>query len=138
MPATASPPRWDLGHVPAPGHVKLVGVEQPAPQVRGGRRATVLVGQAAASAGPVADHAIGAHQPFDSLWLAGQPRRRSWAVTRGAPWLPWERAWMRRISPTSLTSSRSRSDGPGGLLGIDTAVAPHGVDCSLTRMQRFV
>src|SRR5215218_698958 len=110
MPGTASLVGGDVGHVPTPGDVNLVGVEQPAQQVRRGRRAGIGLGEAAASARPVADDAMVRISRSTRLWLALQPRRRSSAVTRGEPSAPRERAWMRRISPTSLTSSRWRSD----------------------------
>jgi hypothetical protein len=75
----------DPGDVPAPGHIRLVGVEQAAQQVRRGRRDLIGLGEAAAPVGPVADNAMGAHQPLDPLVVALQPRRASSAVTRGEP-----------------------------------------------------
>ena len=62
----------DPGHIAAPGHVGPLGVEQPPQQVGGGRRGMVLFGEAAAPAGPVADDAVGAHEPLHAL-VVGVP-----------------------------------------------------------------
>jgi hypothetical protein len=57
----------DEGHIPAPGHIELVGVEQPAQQIRRRWDGGVRLGQAAPAAGTVTDDAGGGHQPLHPL-----------------------------------------------------------------------
>jgi hypothetical protein len=90
------------------------------PTGRGGRCGGVGAGQAAAPAGPVADDAVGAHQPLDPLVIDPRPRRRNSACTRGAPSVPPERAWMRRISPTNLPCYQWHSDDRWATLVVQT------------------
>jgi len=57
----------DVGHIPAPGHVRPVGVEQAPDQVGGGRCGHVRLGEAAPAARTVPDDAVRAHQPLHPL-----------------------------------------------------------------------
>jgi hypothetical protein len=57
----------DVGDVATPGDIGVVGVEQAPQQVRGGWGAGIRLGQAAPTAGAVANDAVATHEPLDSL-----------------------------------------------------------------------
>jgi hypothetical protein len=91
-PGTASPRRWDPGHLPHQATSGPVGVEQPAQQVGCGHGSAVGLGEAAAAVWPVADDAVHAQQPLHALavhapaaaaQLRVHPRRAIGAVRVG-------------------------------------------------------
>ena len=135
-------------------------VEQPTQQVRRGRRGGIGLGEAATPAGSVADDAMGAHQALHPLVvhpptapakLGGHPWGAVGATAAGVE--AAELADQPGLGRLALRGSVDGAGGPGvlrrpgdpgrpagggdrepgGLLGIDTAVAGHGVDVSLTQ-----
>jgi hypothetical protein len=57
----------DVGHIPAPGDIGLVGVEQPTQQIRRGRRGRIRLGEAAPAARTMPNQAMAGHQPLHPL-----------------------------------------------------------------------
>jgi hypothetical protein len=142
----------DEGHIPTPGHVDPVRIEQPPQQVWRGWDGRISLGQATPTAWSMADDAVAGHQPLHLFvigppaapaQLVGAPRRPVGAsgvsldgadlgdqlslgllgcprpvLAAGGPGVEGRGRDTRRIAGGDHWE-------PGGLLGIDAAVAAH-------------